>query len=244
MWFNRLASPPQPIAPFVARCVAFFLAGHCALAGAAQVFNTGVGASGVPLGVGTSDPHWSVIAGPGVTAPVPAIASSVYVEFPTRPDSAWIWASVSAAGINSPYTFRTTFVLTPAEAAALQLSGSWSVDNVGRIELNGAAPGGSGSLALGVSLASNYQTFHDFTITSGFVAGNNTLDFIATDFGGVAGLNVGGLTISPVPEPASGLLMLAGLMTGVLCTRRRQPGGRAAAATAGALRQLASCRAG
>lgn len=183
-------------------------------------YNTGVDATGQPLPVGALDPHWTLLAGPDVGTPRPAVVSSIFNEFPMRSDSTWIWASVNAAAVNAPYKFRTTFILTEQEAISSKLSGTWSVDNVGRIELNGAMPAGSGDLSLMVSLASNYQSFHDFSITGGLVAGLNTLDFIATDFGGVAGLNVAGLTISAVPEPMTVVLHLAGLIALACCRRR------------------------
>jgi hypothetical protein len=125
-----MMSNKSPILPTIC-CVGLILAGGSGTARAAEIFNTGANASGQPLSLGSSDPHWTVISGPGVAAPAPALAlaGAVYVEFPTRPDSAWIWVSVGAAQINSPHTFRTRFTLTPEEASSLNLSGSWSVDN-------------------------------------------------------------------------------------------------------------------
>jgi hypothetical protein len=52
----------------------------------------------------------------------------------------------------------------------------------------------------------NYATFHTFRITGAFVPGINTFDFVATDLGGVGGLNVNrlvGTALSAVPEPPS-----------------------------------------
>ncbi len=194
-------------------CVGLGLASPGEATAQTLIFNTGVDAKGRPLSVGSSDPHWTVSADPGSSRPQSAVASAVFIEFPTRPDSTWIWVSVNPAAVNTPYTFRTTFFLDPEEALTSQLDGRWSVDNIGHIALNGAPPKGTGALALRESLASNYQTFHDFAILGGFVAGINTLDFIATDFGGVAGLNVSGLRISAVPEPVSSALLLMGLAT-------------------------------
>jgi hypothetical protein len=71
------------------------------------------------------------------------------------------------------------------------------------------------------STSSNYDTLHSFSITSGFVAGVNTIDFIATDFQNPGGLNVSGLAISasPVPEPSAAAIWLAGLIA-VLTVKR------------------------
>ena len=186
-----------------------------AAAGSISLFNTGVNASGTPLPGGSSDPHWSIIAGPGITSPIPAVVldNQQVGTYAQSPNSAWVWVNASGvAGTNSPYTFQLTFDLTGFNPAMATISGSWGVDNDGSILLNGSTPVGSGALALdGGDNASNYLSFHDFQITGGFVSGINTLDFLSTDLGVIGGLNVNSLvgTVSSVPEPGS--LVLSGI---------------------------------
>ncbi len=191
-------------------------------AGAATVFNTGVSASNVPLAVGSADPHWTVISGPGVTTPFSAIVSTTISAYVDPTDSAWIWTNAAgSSGRNNPYTFRTTFTLSAAEASSITLSGAWAVDNFGSITLNGANPVGSGTFALAGSVIQNFNQLYAFSITGGFVAGDNTLDFSATDTGGAAGLLVSRLTVSPIPEASTLSMFAVGAACALLLSRRR-----------------------
>ena len=68
---------------------------HAALA----LFNTGVNDTGTPLAGSSNDPHWSVVAGPNITAPIPAVVvndQSPFGLYAQSPHSRWIW--VNAAG--------------------------------------------------------------------------------------------------------------------------------------------------
>jgi len=183
-----------------------------AAAASISLFNTGVDAIGTPLSGGSSDPHWTVISGPGITTPQAAVVvndQSPSGRYAQDPNSPWIWANASGiAGLGSPYDFRLTFDLTGLNPSTATISGSWGVDNDGSILLNGSTPMGSGALTLGGGdVRDNYSTFHNFSITGGFVSGINTLDFLATDLGVVGGLNVNSLvgtaSASANPEPSS-----------------------------------------
>lgn len=191
-------------------------------AGAATVFNTGVSASNVPLAVGSADPHWTVISGPGVTTPFPAVVSTTISAYVDVTDAAWIWTNAAgSSGRNSPYTFRTSFTLSAAEASSATLSGAWAVDNFGSIRLNGAVPVGTGTFALVGSVVQNFNQLYAFSITGGFVEGVNTLDFSATDTGGAAGLLVSRLAVAPVPEAGTLSLFAVGAAGVLLLSRRR-----------------------
>lgn len=90
------------------------------------------------------------------------------------------------------------------------------------ILLNGSTPIGTGTLALFDSNTANFRSFSSFTITGGFVAGVNTLDFVVTDTGNPGALNVNslvGTVTAAVPEPSAIVLMLVGGI-GVLARRR------------------------
>lgn len=182
------------------------------------------------MGGGSLDPHWSIVAGPGITNPMPAVVlnnqlAGIYAQ---SLDSRWIWTNASGvAGIGSPFTFRLTFDLTGFDSATATISGSWGVDNDGSILLNGSTPVGSGALTLdGGVVLDNFESFHSFQITGGFVSGINTLDFLATDLGQVGGLNVNSLvgTVSAVPEPSTLAMVLIGAVAVAVFARRPKDG--------------------
>ena len=209
------------IAIAAARILLFLVVCTCfaphVMASTFTLFNTGVDASGNPLPGGSIDPHWSIVAGPGITTPVDAFVltdpSPLYAQSSA---SGWIWVNADGSGVEGPtYTFRLTFDLTGLNPASVSIKGSWGVDNFGSINLNGSPAIGSGALSLSGVTVDNFDVFHDFTITGGFVAGINTLDFLAVDAGIPGALNVTNLTGvsgTGVPEgSSSAVLLLLGL---------------------------------
>ena len=199
-------NPPQKQFPISSFSFSFILAALALLslqplhAATPSLFNTGVDAAGNPLPNGATDPHWTVVAGPGVPPVTPAavLAEQYSGTYTQSALSRWVWVNTNGmAATETPYTFRLTFELTVATRSNLVLSGQWAVDNVARILLNGASNGiGSGTLILSNDVPTHFGTFHPFTLTNGFVLGTNTLDFVASDFGGIAGLNVTALNSS------------------------------------------------
>ena len=72
------------------------------------------------------------------------------------------------------YTYRTTFDLTGVDPAKFQLIGGWASDNVGLdIVLNGTSTG--------LQNTAQFPSLTAFTLTTGFVSGVNTLDFIVNN---------------------------------------------------------------
>jgi hypothetical protein len=187
------------------------------------IFNTGVDAAGVSQADNAAELHYLAIA-PSVVTGVPIVATSTG-GFPIPPwiadstISAWIGPSMSTFGPVGTYIIRTTFDLTGLDETTAMLAGRWSTDNNGLdILINGTGTGHTTAFA-------GFGTWSPFSIMSGFTSGINTLDFVAINGGGPAGLRVefevAKADIKGVPEPASLALLGIGL-AGLGAMRRRK----------------------
>jgi hypothetical protein len=203
------------------------------------LFNTGVDAGGVVLANGTTpDPHYSLIAVPSGSSATLVLSSAG--GFPIGP---WLgdnalsrWIRPNNGGTSGQdsdpagtYVFRTTFDLTGLNPLTASISGGWSTDNNGSsVLLNGVNTG------IAATSFTQFQTgFAPFTISSGFVAGINTLDFVVVNGAGTSGnptgLRVemtGNAAVAPVPEPstyiAGALLAIPFGLQGIRCLRNRK----------------------
>lgn len=148
------------------------------------LFNTGVNDSGVVLVGGAVDPHYTLItsadpAYPGPNAIVTAVTAGGYwvannsVSKWTAPAADENYPALGTAHPAGTYTYRLSFDLTGIDPKTVSISGQWGVDNAGEIQLNGASTGNS---------TTNYNPLVGFTISTGFVAGVNHLDFVITNY--------------------------------------------------------------
>ncbi len=196
-----------------------------------DLFPTGVDAFGNRLAGGALDPHYSIVSLAG-TPPAVVIGSGTSASdcrgaaswLVPGGQSCWVWqtaAGTPTGTVASPYTltFRTTFDLTGFNAGTAFIGGSWSTDNAGLdILINGTSTG---------QTSPSFSTATNFSVSSGFTSGLNTLDLVVRDFGVVSGFLVQSIEgraerLASVPEPSSVLLIVSGLALLAGARRRRR----------------------
>jgi hypothetical protein len=156
----------------------------------------------------------------------------------SNPVSSWLTLSSTPGTSYDPttageYIFTTTFSLNPATVNlnSASISGKWSADNYGTMKLNGnlistIADPRATSAADGAA----YDKWTSFSIsgtTAGFQPGTNVITFdvhnIALSSGNPFGVRAEFTSsISPVPEPETYAMLLAGLgLIGAAVKRRK-----------------------
>lgn len=183
------------------------------------LYTTGVDNANVVLPGGAIDPHYTVLENGNANAVVMSILPSTYV--PNNSTSKWVWQAANGQPTNVTRTFRTTFDLTGYDPSTAVITGLWGTDNAGDdILINGASTGNT---------SPTFTRFTPFTISSGFVSGINTLDFVVRDVGVISGFRVAAISgeadlrdPNVVPEPAGiAIWSLLGMAAMGLVRRRR-----------------------
>ncbi len=131
---------------------------------------------------------------------------------------------------NGIYVFTTTFIVNAGyNPLTALISGQWASDNYSQMYLNGNLVASIANPRLTSSSdGMAYDMWSPFTINNYFVAGINTLTFdvtnIAQSTGNPMGLRVEftNSSISPVPEPKTYIMMLAGLGLIAFTVRRNR----------------------
>jgi len=153
--------------------------------GITELFNTSVDDTGAVLPGGLVDPHYQLISSADPAFPGPnamthlnqwPVGGGVYL--PNGPLSGWIGPRVNETGypgnLDGVYVYRTSFLLDTLDASTAEIRGQWALDNYGLdIRLNGTS--------LGLVNNNGFTTWTPFNITSGFVPGSNTLDFVVSN---------------------------------------------------------------
>ena len=151
--------------------------------------DTGVDGAGVVLPVGSAEQHY-VLTGPS-SAPFVIVPLYTWIQAPSG--SAWI--GPTDGSVTDPpgqYVYTMSFSLLGLDPVSAIISGNWASDNGAVIRLNGVDTGnqnGSGRVP--------FESLHSFSITFGFVAGLNVLEFVVTNEP-PGGLNPTGLLVANI----------------------------------------------
>jgi hypothetical protein len=150
-----------------------------------ELFNTGVDENRAFYSGGQVDPHYKLIVSPDPFFPGPDALVMHNGAFPLAGNyftnglfSSWISPRTNSTPGNSNgfYIYRTSFIIDTIDSTHAQITGRWASDNEGiGILLNGV-PTGISNMISGA-----FTTFYPFTITNGFLAGSNIIDFVISN---------------------------------------------------------------
>lgn len=172
-----------------------------AFADTIPVHNTGVDASDVLVAPGAQAAFWSLSAKPPGAAP--ALGSTPFryfngAYFADTATAAWVSPqSDGNAGVAGVYTYDLVINLSGLDPTTASITGNFGTDNAGAIWLNADAP-------VATTGSSNYGTPTPFTISSGFVAGLNTIHVQVNNEGDPTAffVSITSATANALPVPA------------------------------------------
>ncbi len=151
----------------------------------AELFNTGADNNNYFLPGGMVDAHYQLVASADPFYPGPNALTMHNGAFPLLANyftnglySSWISPMTNSATGNSNgyYYYRTTFIMDTTDPTHAQINGRWASDNEGiDIRLNGA------SLGISNMVSGAFTKFYPFTITNGFTAGSNVIEFVISN---------------------------------------------------------------
>ena len=179
------------------------------------LFNTGVDAFGVVLGNGAVDNNYAISSGGNAVVVNQSNIPGTWL--PNTSASRWVWQTATGQPVNVTRTFTTTFDLTGFMPATASITGRWATDNQGLdILINGVSTG---------QTAPGFTSWTNFSISTGFQTGVNTLAFVMKDVGVISGFRAEFLSssvdpVAAVPVPAA-LPLLVTALGGLFALRRR-----------------------
>jgi hypothetical protein len=141
------------------------------------LFPTGFDEAGLLLANGAVDPHYRlwVSPDPAVLGPNTMAPADVLDYNANDAGSRWIAPTNTLGGVRGVYTYRATFLNDSADPLASTLSATVLSGGSLTVLLNGQSTGVSN---LAPVFPGPHRVAFSFTLTNGFVAGQNALDFV------------------------------------------------------------------
>ena len=196
------------------------------------VHNTGVDSSDVLVSPGAPGAFWTLLSAPSGATEAAGSSSFRYFNFAYAPDSSTsAWVSPGASGnasVSGLYVYQLLVDLTGIDPATVVITGQFATDNDGFIRVNGGASAATQGF-------SGFGSLTSFTLSSGFVAGINSIEVGVNNGGNPTAFRVEfasatGTPLPPVPAmPPGFLIVLALILTGSLAWALRRRAGPARA---------------
>ena len=195
-----------------------------------QVYSTGMLTSLTQQADGLADLHYALLSAPaGATAGSAFVTDQSGYPFPiwAADDASSKWISpqpsytLGQTDLPGQYVYQTSFSLSGLNPRTASLSLQIATDNATTdVLLNG--------ISTGITYSGLTTKSAPFTISSGFVAGLNTLTFVTQNFDGdntnPTGINVqiSGTADSAAPEPSTAALVFGGVALAAIGIFRRK----------------------
>jgi hypothetical protein len=195
-----------------------------------DLFSTGVNASGNALATNATDLHWEIVSSPAQanvggasnyyngqavvrsisrwTVFTPDTATAQWIVSPQSQQDPTVTSDPFVSGAAGNYVYQTKFTM-PSEFYLPSITGNWACDNLQiKIILN--------STEYPITTPTGWGSFTAFTLTSGFLSGENTLQFVVENDPGTQQPNPTGTYVSlsgvyVVPEPSMTALASIGI---------------------------------